>query len=92
MSLKDEAIARIKLDIEGIWKKHDRTGALSGRNLRWEGTAANPNGWRTMAHLANDLELILDEPMGETNERRERNGLGQAGPNQEHGNQQASSS
>lgn len=87
MSLKDEAIARIKLDIQEIWKKRDRTGALSGRNLRWEGTDINPAGWRTMAHLANDLELILDEPKEESNERRQRNGLGAGQTDQEYGDQ-----
>ena len=49
---------RIKLDIDRIRRANDRTGKLSERIFRWIG---DPNGWRTMGDLADDLELLIGE-------------------------------
>ena len=59
-----EVIRRIKADIADIRKSGDRTGALALKNLRWVGMPENPNGWRTMGDLADDLEEILPNGLG----------------------------
>lgn len=51
---------RLRLDIEEIRRTQDRTGKKSERNFRWEGMPDNPNGWRKMGDLADDLEALLD--------------------------------
>ncbi len=49
---------RLALDVERIRQTDDRTGKLAERQFRWEGSS-NPNGWRVMADLANDIEEAL---------------------------------
>lgn len=55
----DDIIVRLRKDIETIRESGDRTGSRSRRNLRWEGME-NPNGWRLMGDLANDVEKLLN--------------------------------
>lgn len=56
---KQDVMERIKLDIIRIREGQDRTSTIATRHLRWEGAAINPNGWRLMGDLADDLEEIL---------------------------------
>lgn len=55
-----ELINRIRQDITRIHEAGDRTGPVADRPLRWEGVPANPNGWRRMRDLADDLQLIVE--------------------------------
>lgn len=55
-----EIIERIKLDAVRIRQANDRTDSLATRPFRWEGVLLNPNGWRTLGHLADDLELLAE--------------------------------
>lgn len=55
----DELIQRLKFDIDRIRIANDRTGPMSAHNLRWEGCPPNPNGWRLMGDLANDVEELI---------------------------------
>lgn len=57
----DELIERLRKDVERIRGDNDRTGPLSARSLRWEGMPTNPNGWRLLGDLANDIERLLNE-------------------------------
>lgn len=58
MSAIQEAVARLRLDLDTIDQTRDRTGKLAERNLRWVG---EPNGWRTMGELAQDIELVINK-------------------------------
>lgn len=67
---------RLRLDIDNIRTAGDRTGAKDKKPLRWEGCPPNPNGWRLMGDMANDVELLLNvtrgTPVPQWAEERER--------------------
>lgn len=59
--MDEEIKARLLADVERIRAARDRTGSLSLKPLRWEGTEHNPNGWRLMGDLADDIEALIKE-------------------------------
>lgn len=56
----EELVADLRADIATIREVRDRTGSMDSRPLRWVGCPPNPNGWRLMGDLANDLETLLN--------------------------------
>jgi hypothetical protein len=54
-------IERLRADIHEIRTSHPRTGPKAEDVIRWEGTESNPNGWRRLKDLANDVEELLNE-------------------------------
>lgn len=57
-----ELTDRLRLDVKCIRKANDRTGKLAERIFRWVG---EPNGWRKMSDLADDIEQLLKENQNE---------------------------
>jgi len=53
-------LVRIRMDAKRIREHGDRTGPLENKPLRWEGCTTNPNGWRLMGDLADDLDAIAE--------------------------------
>jgi len=59
--MTDSLRERLRKDVERIRGENDRTGPIAQKTIRWEGCPPNPNGWRLMGDLANDIEELLNE-------------------------------
>lgn len=58
---KNDLRTRLLADIADIRAKRERLDPKVKHIFRWEGLPHNPNGWRTLGDLANDIEQLLGE-------------------------------